>query len=159
MARSYVCREQAPRRVGSKRWHWRRYVGLTTGVTTLFRRGIDGGQTGNDTTRPVTQVGLRTVKAGLRGHDDGVSRVDEGVETSTFHRQNGVDWHGRNRAPSVDLQGQKMKCSRLSRNSKTKTITSLGVIFCILRLRKMHADDRIVETATRRFDCRRLGQH
>ena len=33
----------------------------------------------NHTTRPATQVGPRPVKAGLRGHEEGVSGVDEGV--------------------------------------------------------------------------------
>ena len=31
-----------------------------------------------------TQVGLRRVKAGLGGHDDGVSGVDEGVEETSI---------------------------------------------------------------------------
>ena len=34
----------------------------------------------NATTLPAIQVGLETVKAGLRDHDDGVSGVDEGVK-------------------------------------------------------------------------------
>ena len=38
----------------------------------------------NDTTRPATQVGLRTVEAGLGGHDDGVLGVDEGVENASL---------------------------------------------------------------------------
>ena len=54
-----------------------------TDVTTPFLRCIDGDQAGNDTTRPASQVGLRTVKAGLGGHDDGASGVDEGVETAS----------------------------------------------------------------------------
>ena len=45
--------------------------------------GVEGVQTGYDTTRPVTQVGLRPVKSGLGGHDDGASGVDEGVEEAS----------------------------------------------------------------------------
>ena len=36
------------------------------------------------TTWPATQVGLRPVKSGLGGHDDGVSGDDEGVERSSI---------------------------------------------------------------------------
>ena len=36
------------------------------------------------TTWSATQVGLRRVKAGLGGHDDGVSGVDEGVEETSI---------------------------------------------------------------------------
>ena len=35
-------------------------------------------------TWPATQVGLRPVKAGLGGHDDGASGVDDGVEKSSI---------------------------------------------------------------------------
>ena len=35
-------------------------------------------------TWPATQVGLRTVKSGLGGHDDGVCGVDDGVEKVSF---------------------------------------------------------------------------
>ena len=38
----------------------------------------------NDTTRPATQVGLRTVEAGLGGHDAGASGVEEGVESASL---------------------------------------------------------------------------
>ena len=38
----------------------------------------------NDTTLPAPQVGLGTVKACLRGHDDGVSRVDDGVKNTSL---------------------------------------------------------------------------
>ena len=44
-----------------------------TDVTTPFLRGVDCEQAGNDSTRQATQVGLRTVKAGPGGHDDGAS--------------------------------------------------------------------------------------
>ena len=37
-----------------------------------------------DTTQPATQVGLRTVEAGLGGHDAGVSGDDEGVSMTSF---------------------------------------------------------------------------
>ena len=60
------------------------HVDIATGVTTRFPGGVDGDQAGNDTTRQATQVGLRTVKAGLGGHDDGASGVDEGVGNSSF---------------------------------------------------------------------------
>ena len=59
-------------------------VDITTGVTTLFPRGVDGDQSGCDMIRPATQVGPMTVEAGLGGHDDGDSRVDDGVETASF---------------------------------------------------------------------------
>ena len=36
------------------------------------------------TTWAATQVGLRRVKSGLGGHDDGVSGVDEGVENASI---------------------------------------------------------------------------
>ena len=36
------------------------------------------------TTRPATQVGLRTVKSGLGGHDAGVCGVGEWVENASF---------------------------------------------------------------------------
>ena len=45
---------------------------ITTGVTRRFLRGVEGEPAGNDTTWAATQVGLRTVEAGLGGHDDGV---------------------------------------------------------------------------------------
>ena len=35
-------------------------------------------------TLPATQVGLRPVEAGLGGHDDGASGVDDGVEISSL---------------------------------------------------------------------------
>ena len=38
----------------------------------------------NDTTWSATQVGPRTVKGGLGGHDDGVCGVDEGVEDASL---------------------------------------------------------------------------
>ena len=68
----------APRRVGATRRHQRRHVGITTGVAPYRLRGVDGGHAGYDVTWPATQVGRRGVEAGLGGHDDGVSRVDEG---------------------------------------------------------------------------------
>ena len=43
-----------------------------------------GVQAGSDTTRSAMQVGLRTVKACLGGHDDGVSGVDEVVENTSI---------------------------------------------------------------------------
>ena len=46
---------------------------ITTGVTRRSLTGVDGELAGNDTTWPATQVGPRTVKAGLGGHDDGAS--------------------------------------------------------------------------------------
>ena len=36
------------------------------------------------TTRPATQVGVRPVKAGLGGHDDGVSGDDDGVGNTSL---------------------------------------------------------------------------
>ena len=57
---------------------------VTTGVTTRFQSGFEGERAGNGTTWPATQVGPRTVKAGLGGHDDGASGVDDGVETTSI---------------------------------------------------------------------------
>ena len=37
-----------------------------------------------DMTWPAAQVGQRSVKAGLGGHDDGVSGVDDGVENTSI---------------------------------------------------------------------------
>ena len=45
---------------------------ITTVVTTRAVMRVEGEITGNDTTRSVTQVGLRTVKSSLGGQDDGV---------------------------------------------------------------------------------------
>ena len=69
---------------GSKRRHQRRHVGITTGVTTRRMRDVDGDQAGYDTTWSATQVGRRTVESGLGGHDDGVSRVDDGAENASI---------------------------------------------------------------------------
>ena len=54
-------------------------------------KGVDGAQAGNDKTRMATHVGPRPVKAGLGGHDDGVSGgrrggregIDPVMETGT----------------------------------------------------------------------------
>ena len=45
---------------------------VTTGATTRSLTDVDGERAGNDTTWLATQVGPRTVEAGLGGHDDGV---------------------------------------------------------------------------------------
>ena len=57
---------------------------ITTGVTRRYLTGVDGERAGNDTTRPATQVGPRTVEAGLGGHDDGASGVDEGAGNASI---------------------------------------------------------------------------
>ena len=36
----------------------------------------------NDTTWPATQIYPRPVESGLRGHEEGVSGVDDGVENT-----------------------------------------------------------------------------
>ena len=59
-------------------------VDIMTGVTTRFPRGIDGDHAGYDGIQPATQVGRRGAEGCLRGHDDGVSRVDEGVENRSI---------------------------------------------------------------------------
>ena len=41
------------------------------------------------TTWPATQVGLRTVKSGLGGHDDGASGDDEGSKSNRYRYRNG----------------------------------------------------------------------
>ena len=55
------------------------HVDITTRVTTRFPGVVDGHQAGYEGVRQATQVGPRTVEAGLGGHDDGASGVDEGV--------------------------------------------------------------------------------
>ena len=57
---------------------------VTTGVTTRSLMGVEGERAGNGTTGPATQVCPRPVGAGLGGHDDGASGVDEGVESSSL---------------------------------------------------------------------------
>ena len=54
-------------------------MGCTNGRTTRKAK--------SDTTLPATQDCLRTVKAGLGGHDAGVFWVDEGVETTSLPLQ------------------------------------------------------------------------
>ena len=64
--------------------HQRRSEVVTTGV----RHGIRGVpstlRVKIDTTWSATQVGLRPVKSGLGGHDDGVWGVDDGVKNSSL---------------------------------------------------------------------------
>ena len=69
---------------------------VTTEVTTRSLSGVEGELTGNDTTLSATQVGPRTVKSGLGGHDDGVSLDDEGTKTRRSRFRNEDDWHGQN---------------------------------------------------------------
>ena len=57
---------------------------ITTGGTTWCLMALSGVRAGYDTTGPATQVGLRPVKSGLGGHDDGASVVDEGVEDTSI---------------------------------------------------------------------------
>ena len=52
------------RRAGTKRWHHRRHVGITTGVIVRSLSVVDGDYAGYDTTLPETQVGLMRVDAG-----------------------------------------------------------------------------------------------
>ena len=47
-------------------------VDITTGVTALFPRGVDGDQAGYDGVRSATHLGPRRVEGCLRGNDDGV---------------------------------------------------------------------------------------
>ena len=63
----------------------------------------------NDTTWSATQVGLRPVKAGLGGHDDGVWGSTRGSRTHRFCSENGDERQGRMRPPSVVLREQAMK--------------------------------------------------
>ena len=62
--------------------------------------GLETAETGRTrkmgTTWSATQVGLRPVKAGLGGHDDGVSGVDEGVEKASIPlwKRGRVAWSG-----------------------------------------------------------------
>ena len=62
---------------------------------------LSGVQTGYDTTRLATQVGLRPVKAGLGGHDAGASGLMRELKTHRSSNENGVDQHGWNCAPPV----------------------------------------------------------
>ena len=59
-------------------------VDTVTGGTTRFQMGVDGDQAGYDRIRPATHVGRRRVEGCLGGHDDGDSRVDEGVEDASI---------------------------------------------------------------------------
>ena len=59
-------------------------VDVTTEVTTRFQRGVEGELAGYDGIRPASQVGPRRVEACLGGHDDGDSKVDEGVEDASI---------------------------------------------------------------------------
>ena len=72
-----------------------------TGVTRWFLKRVEGERAGNDMTLPATQVGPRTVEAGLGGHDDGASGVDEGVENASLPLSKRDDWHGLIVPPSV----------------------------------------------------------
>ena len=49
---------------------------MSEGVLMIFR-------TKRDTTWSATQVGPRRVESGLRGHDEGVFGVDDGVKNSS----------------------------------------------------------------------------
>ena len=57
-------------------------VDITTGVTTRFPGVVDGHRAGYEGVRPATQVGPRTVEGCLGSHNEGVSGVDEGVESA-----------------------------------------------------------------------------
>ena len=65
---------------------WGRQEGVKTtcchhdGDTTPFPRGVDGDQSGCDTTRAAIHVGPRRAEGCLGGNDDGAGGVDEGVE-------------------------------------------------------------------------------
>ena len=59
-------------RAGTKGWRYRQHVGITTGVTELFPRGVDGDQAGYDGVRPATHLGPGGAEECLRGNDDGV---------------------------------------------------------------------------------------
>ena len=61
-------------------------------VRRLERMIIERFQMKIDTTWPATQVGLRPVKSGLGGHDDGVWGVDDGVKNSSTRYENGDEW-------------------------------------------------------------------
>ena len=67
-------------------------MGVRIGVmTSCLSDGIDSKRQ-KCTTLPATQVSLRPVKSGLRGHEAGVSGVDEGIEnTSTFTVKTGTN--------------------------------------------------------------------
>ena len=111
------------------RRHWSRCSRVTTGVTRWFLRGVGGKLVRNDTTGSATQVGLRPVKAGLWGHDDGASGVDEGVENGSIPLSKGDDWHCRNQAPSVVFVAKRMiwrwKAKRPTWNSIVRRHISL----------------------------------
>ena len=47
-------------------------VDITTGVTELFPRGVDGDQAGYDGVRSATHLGPGGAEGCLRGNDDGV---------------------------------------------------------------------------------------
>ena len=114
-------------------------VDLRRGVTTWSPSGVDGDHAGYNGIRPATQVGRRGVEGCLRGHDDGVSRDDEGSKThrSDFERQD--DWQCRNK-PYQWFHGlSKIKGSYSPGNSKILTLASARGVFCIPRRWKHRA--------------------
>ena len=77
--------------------------------------------------------GSRWVEGCLRGHDDGVSRVDEGVKTHRFDFESRDDWRCRNR-PLQRFHGLfTTKCSCSLGNSEIVTLASARGIFSIPR--------------------------
>ena len=113
-------------------------VDITTEVTTRFPRGVDGDQAGYDGVRPATQVGRRRVEGCLRGHDDGVSRVDEGVENASIRLRKPGRLQCRNRPPPRFHVLFKIKGSYSPGNSNIMTVAFVRGVFCIPRRRKRH---------------------
>ena len=85
--------------------------------------------TTGDTSR--SEGGRRRVEGCLRGHDEGVSMVDEGSKTHRYDFESRDDWQCRNRPPSVVSRTFQNKRLVLSGNSKIMTLASARGIFSI----------------------------
>ena len=77
--------------------------------------------------------GSRWVEAGLRGHDDGVSRVDEGVETHRSRYENGDDGQRQNSMSSWVSQSFRNKKRGSPEIQKKTTVAFPGRVVYIPR--------------------------
>ena len=76
--------------------------------------------TGYDRRHKSVGGGSRGVKGCLGGHDDGVSRVDKGVETNRFRHENGDDRQSQNSMSSGVSQSFKIKIPVLQEIQKNR---------------------------------------
>ena len=158
MTRRVRISEQTPRRVGSKRRHQRRHVGITTGATTRSPRGVDGFKAGYDTTRPATQVGLRPVESGLGGHDDGVRGSTRAPKTYRRHFGNRDDRHCQHWAPSVVSTLSKIKARVSPINSKFDILFLRWTVH-LPSMKTQRSDDRIIDPCDWTFRPWRKKRH